>query len=160
MSGLCFLDRCQVSLRRVVDAQVEDLEAGALHHHRHQVLADVVDVALDSADHHAADLLRAGLGQHRAQDAHARLHRFGRHQHFRHEEDAVAEVGADDLHACHQPAREHVVRRLAAAQRLAHLGLDLSSQPVVEIFLHQFVQVFQGQFRQDDFFTHDRLSGR
>ncbi len=35
------------------------LEAGALEHHRHEVLADVVDVALDGADHDLADPLGA-----------------------------------------------------------------------------------------------------
>jgi hypothetical protein len=45
---------------------------------------------------------RAGLDQQRAQDEHAGLHRVGRQQHFRHEQDAVAEVDADDAHALDQ----------------------------------------------------------
>jgi hypothetical protein len=69
---------------------------------RDEVLADVVDVALDGADHHLAHFRRAGGGQQRAQDRHARLHRVGRHQHFRHEQNAVAEIDADDAHALDQ----------------------------------------------------------
>jgi hypothetical protein len=46
--------RGQVLLDRVVDAEVDDFEARAFHHHADEVLADVVDVALDGADHHLA----------------------------------------------------------------------------------------------------------
>ncbi len=44
--------------RRDVDAEVDDLDPAALPHHPDQVLADVVEVALDRADH------RAELGRH------------------------------------------------------------------------------------------------
>ena len=57
MSGLCLLERREVLLDRVVDAEIDDLEAGALEHHRDQVLADVVNVALDRADDDLADRL-------------------------------------------------------------------------------------------------------
>ena len=81
--GLMLLDRLEIVLDRVVDADVDDLEPGAFHHHADEVLADVVDVALDRADHHLADLGGAGLGQERPQDDHPGLHGIGRHQHFR-----------------------------------------------------------------------------
>ena len=45
-----------------VDAEIVNLEAGALEHHRHEVLADVVDVALDGADDDLANRLGPGLG--------------------------------------------------------------------------------------------------
>src|SRR6476660_9735720 len=53
-----------------VDAEVEDLEAGALEHHPDEVLADVVDVALDRADDDLADRLGPRLGQERPEDPH------------------------------------------------------------------------------------------
>ena len=43
--------------------------------------------------------LGAGLGEQRPQDRHARLHGVGRQEHLGHEQDAVAEVDADDPHA-------------------------------------------------------------
>ena len=130
------LDRRQIFLDAVVDADVEHLEAGALHHHADEVLADVVDVALDGADHHLAHLRRAGGDQQRAQDRHSRLHRVGGHQHFRHEQDAVAEIDADDAHALDQRLGQHVVGRPAAVQQDAHAVLDLLLQAVIEIVVH------------------------
>ena len=50
---------------------------GAFHHHPDEVLADVVDIALDRADDQLALLRRAGGGKQRPQDRHARLHRIG-----------------------------------------------------------------------------------
>ena len=61
---------------RVVDADVEHLEAGAFEHHANQVLADVVDIALDRADDHLADRFHARFGKQWAQDRHAALHRI------------------------------------------------------------------------------------
>ena len=51
------LDRGHELLGRHVAPEVDDLEAGALEHHRHQVLADVVEVALRGADHDHAQVL-------------------------------------------------------------------------------------------------------
>ena len=67
MSGLVLLDRRDELLRGHLDAEVDHLEAGALEHDVHQVLADVVDVALDRAHQERADGLGAGVGQERAQ---------------------------------------------------------------------------------------------
>jgi hypothetical protein len=64
-----------------------------------------VDVALDGADHHLADARRAGFGQQRLEDGHAALHRVGGQQHLGHEQDAVAEIVADDGHAADQRLR-------------------------------------------------------
>ena len=126
----------QVVLHRVVDADVDHLEAGALHHHRHQVLADVMDVALDGADHHLADGLGPGLRQQGAQDGHAGLHGVGRHQHFGNEEDAVAKVDADDGHAIDQGLAQSLLGRPAAIQQNAHALVDLFGQAIVEVVVH------------------------
>ena len=87
-----------------VDAQVDHLEASALQHHCHQILADVVDIALDSADDHCANARHTGFGEERAQHFHARLHGVGRHQHLGNEKDAVAKVNAHDVHTCDEAA--------------------------------------------------------
>ena len=133
---LVLVDRLEIFLDAVVDADVEHLESGPLHHHADEVLADVVDVALDGADHHPADLGRAGGGQQRAQDRHAALHRIGRHQHFRHEQDAVAKVDADDPHALDQRLGQHLIGRPAAAEQDAHALFDLLLQAVVEVVVN------------------------
>jgi hypothetical protein len=117
MSGLCSLQRFQIFLDRVVDAEVDDVEAGAFHHHADEVLADVVDVALDGADHHLADASARRWRRAAAQDRHAGLHRVGRQQHLRHEQDAVAEVGADDAHAFDQRLGQHLVGHPAAFEQ-------------------------------------------
>src|SRR3990170_5988975 len=54
---LVLLERGEVDLDGVVDAEVVHLEPRALEHHRDEVLPDVVDVALDGADHDLADAL-------------------------------------------------------------------------------------------------------
>ena len=106
---LVLLERVDELVGVGVDAEVDDLEAGALEHHPDEVLADVVDVALDRPDDDLADRLGAGLGEQRAKDLHAGLHRVRGEQDLGHEQDAVAEVDADDLHAGH----ERVVEDLA-----------------------------------------------
>ena len=113
---LVLLERIQILLDGAVDAEVDHLEAGALHHHRDQVLADVVDVALDRADHHLADRRRPGLGEQRAQDRHAALHRVGGEQHLGHEQDAVAKVDADDA-SCRRPAPRSARRKASSRAR-------------------------------------------
>src|SRR3546814_19883677 len=108
---------CRSLLDRVVDAEVDDFEAGAFHHHRDEVLADVVDVALHGADHHGAELRRPGLRQLRAQDVHADLHGVGGQQHIGPEEDAVAEVDyADSPSHDHRLAEHHAGRPNALEQ--------------------------------------------
>ncbi len=128
--------RRQVFLDRVVDAEVDHLEPGAFHHHRDEILADVVDVALDGANHHLADRLDAGLGEQRPQDLHPTLHRVGREQDFGHEQDAVPEIDADDAHALDQRIVQHAVRgppaREQDVRRLHHLGFEA----VVEVVVH------------------------
>ena len=58
MSGWCSSIADDELLRRHLDAEVDHLEAGALEHDVDEVLADVVDVALDRAHQELADGLR------------------------------------------------------------------------------------------------------
>src|SRR3546814_18471502 len=127
---------CRSLLDRVVDAEVDDFEAGAFHHHRDEVLADVVDVALHGADHHGAELRRPGLRQQRAQDVHAALHGVGGPQHLGHEEDAVAEVDADDAHALDQRLGVHPVGRPAALTPDVYAFPTLFLLPVLKFVVH------------------------
>ena len=152
------LDRLEIFVDAIVDAEIEHFEAGALHHHADEILADVVDVALDGADHHLAHFRRAGRREKGAQDRHAGLHRIGGHQHFRHKQNAVAEVDADDPHAFDQRLGQDVVRRPAAVEQNAHTLHDLLLEAVVEVVVHlrdEFV-VAKG-FKVEFVFGHWRL---
>ena len=110
MSRLVLVDRGEELVGVGVDAEVHDLEACPLQHHRDEVLADVVDVALDGADDDLADPRRAGLGEQRPQDRHPGLHRVRSEENLGHEQDAVAEVDADDAHPLDERVVEHAVR--------------------------------------------------
>ena len=134
----------QILLDRVVDAEVDHLEAGTFHHHADEVLADVVDVALDGADHHLA-LARGTRGdEQRTEDEHAGLHRVGRQQHFRNEKDAVAEVDADDAHAFDEGFGQDLVGGPATLQQDVNRRLDLFLEAVVKVvmdLLDQFLVI-------------------
>src|SRR4051812_32051997 len=133
-----------------VDSEVEHLETGALEHHPDQVLADVVDVALDGPDDDLADRLGTRLGEERAEDGHAGLHRVGGKEDLGDEQDAVAEVDADDLH----PRDESVVEDLggspAAAQQDVGALDDLGGHAVVEVVVDLLGELIVGERREID----------
>ena len=130
------LDRGEELVYVGVDAEVEHLEPGALEHHPDEVLPDVVDVALDRADDDRADRLGTGLGEEGAKNRHAGLHRVGREQYLRHEEDAVAEVDADDAHTLDEGLVEDLLGApTPAEQDVGALG-DLLGKSVVEVVVH------------------------
>ncbi len=60
-----------------VDAEVDDVVAGALEHDGDEVLADVVEVALDGADGDGPEGLAAGGGEEGLDDGEAGLHGAG-----------------------------------------------------------------------------------
>ena len=121
-------------------AQVDDLEAGPLQEHADEVLADVVQVALDGADHdHAAAGLLAG-GHVRTQEVEAGLHDAGAEQHLGDEAVAVAHAHADHLHAGEQGLVQDLAgagaagdERLRQGQRGVGVAVD---DGLLEWFLH------------------------
>src|SRR5579863_1476846 len=133
---LVLLQRRDVFLDRVVDAEVDDLEAGTLEHHRHQVLADVVDVALDGADHDLADGGHASFSQQRPQDFHPALHGVGGQQYLGHEQDAVAEVDAHNPHAFDQRVVQYLLGVPAALKKDVRGLFDFGLQPVVQVIVN------------------------
>ena len=106
-SGLCSLDRLDELLGCDVDAEIVHGEAGALEHDVDEVLADVVDVALDGAHDIGADLLRAGLGEQRAEDVERALHRARGDEHLGNEEVAALEPCAHLLQRRDERVVEH-----------------------------------------------------
>ena len=108
--GLVLLDRGDELLRRDLDAEVDHLEAGALEHDVDEVLADVVDVALDRAHQELADRLDPALDQQRAQPLHRAGHRPAGDQHLGHEEVAALEPRADLLERGDEGVEEQGLR--------------------------------------------------
>jgi hypothetical protein len=110
--GRVLLDRGHELLGSHVPAQVDHLEAGAFEHHRHQVLADVVQVALGGADHHHPQVLTgaARLGDERLEQIEPRVHRPRREQHLGDVVLVAPELLADHVHAGNQPAEDQVLR--------------------------------------------------
>ena len=51
-----FLQRGKVVFDRIVDADINDIEAGAFHHHADKILADIMNVAFHRTDDHLAHL--------------------------------------------------------------------------------------------------------
>jgi hypothetical protein len=156
--GLVLVERREVGVDVAVDADVDDLEPCAFHHHRYEILADVVDVALDGSDDDLPGRLGAGLGEQRPEDLHAGLHRVRRQQHLGDEQDAVAEVDADDGHTRHERILEHAVGRVAAAEQDACAFGDLVAQTVVEVIVHLRDQVVIIEAPQVEFIIVHRIA--
>src|SRR5690606_1757004 len=123
--------------------------------------------ALDRADDHLADGLGARLGEQGTQDAHTALHGVGRHQHLRHEQDAVAKVDANDAHAFDQRIGQHLVGRPAPVEQDLSAFDDLLPQSVVQVVVHLLDEFVVIQGSEVDlflvgfdnvFFGHDSLT--
>jgi hypothetical protein len=127
--GLVQFERGEELVDVGVDAEVDHLEAGAFEHHRREVLADVVDVALHGSDDDLADRLGAGLGEQRAKHGHPSLHGVRREQHFRHEQDPVAEVDTDDPHPFDQRVVEHLLGPQPRSSRIVVPSRISSASP-------------------------------
>jgi hypothetical protein len=116
----------RILVRRHHDAEIDDLVIVALEHDADDVLADVVDVALDRRHQrscrrscgvrHCPPLASVGCfsaSMKRHQIGHRLLHHAGRLHHLRQEHLAGAEQVADDVHAGHQRAFDDMQRTLS-----------------------------------------------
>ena len=115
-------------VRRCHHAEIDHVVIVALEHDADDVLADVVDVALDGGEHDLAVrrfMLAAVLvGFHiRHQIGYGLLHDARRLDHLRQKHPAGAKQIADHVHAVHQRAFDHGERPRRRAPRL--LGIDL-----------------------------------
>ena len=136
MSTFSLLRRLQDLGRRHHDAEVDDLVVVAGEHDADDVLADVVDIALDGRHQDLAGGLalaivdavggvRQLLGLHmRQQPGNRLLHDARRLHHLRQEHLAGAEQVADDVHAGHQRALDDVQRARGGEARLLGVGVD------------------------------------
>ncbi len=118
-------------LRRYIDAQVHNPEAGAFHHHGHQVLADVMQVALNGADEEYLGSLRLALGQQGLEYAQASVHRPGGNKYLGNVDLVLLEALGDDGHAGDEPlldnlARSNTFGHCLFRQFLNRLGIALN----------------------------------
>ena len=74
---------------------------------------------------------------------------FAAEQHLGHEQDAVAEVDADDAHALDERLVQHAVGRPSARQQDVRALDDLVGEPVVEVVVHLLVELLVGTARRD-----------
>ena len=128
--------RLQDLRRRHHDAEIDDLVIVAGEHDADDVLADVVDIALDRRHQDLAGRLAlaivdavGGVGQllglHMGQQpGHRLLHHARRLHHLRQEHLAGAEQVADDIHAGHQRAFDDMQRALGRQPRFLGVGVD------------------------------------
>ena len=119
-----------------------------------------MDVALDGADHDLADALRAGLGEERPEDLHARLHRVRGEQHLGDEQDPVAEVDADDPHALDERVVQDLVGPPVSLEQDVRSLDDLGGEPVVEVVVHLRDELVVGQGLQIEVVVGHRRSFR
>ena len=134
--GVVLLGGVEDLLGRHHDAQVDDLVVVALQDDADDVLADVVDVALDGRhDDRAVGVLGGGelgvvgllLLDERDEVGDGLLHDAGALDHLREEHLAGAEEVADDVHAVHERALDDLDRAAAALGdlRAEQLGVRL-----------------------------------
>ena len=91
-----------------VGAEVDDIEAAAFEHRGDEVLADVMEVALDGADDDASRGLCALRGQQRAQQCERAFHGARREQQFRHEVFFALEAFAHLVHGGNHALLDHL----------------------------------------------------
>jgi hypothetical protein len=106
-----------VVVRRALIPTRWALDVRALPHHPDEVLADVVEVALDRPEDRGVLGTDAGLDEDGFEDGGGLLHRPGGDQHLGDVDLVALELGADDLHrrrhrAEHRPRVHPLVDRL------------------------------------------------
>ena len=130
------------------DAHVGDFEAVAGEHDADDVLADVVDVALDGGDEEPAGRTLVRIGGFfrlhvRLEPGDGLLHHAGGFDHLRQEHLARTEQIADDAHAIHQRSFDHLERTTVFREGgfgvLIDELVDALEQGVFEAFLDGIV---------------------
>ena len=121
-------------------AQVDDRKAGALQQHADQVLADVVQVAFDRAQHDGAQAGALALTEMRFEGVEGALHGARAEQHLGDEALAGAHARADHLHAGQQGVVQDLASRRAGGQQRLGQGVHqvgvAGDQGLRELLLH------------------------
>ena len=116
-----------------------------------RAIANVVNVALDRSDHHAANTRRAGFGKQWAQNGHSRLHCVGRHQHLWNKQDAIAEINAYNGHSLHQRLGQNFIRCPATAEQNIDALYNFFLQAIIKVIVHLLHKFVIVQIGEDNF---------
>ena len=114
--------RLDQRLGRHLDAEVHHLEAVVRQDDVHQVLADVVHVALDRREEHFSARGAAHLVHVRLEERDRRFHRLGALQHLGDDELVGIEEAADLVHAAHERPVDDVQRLRPLPQLLGEVA--------------------------------------
>ena len=114
-------------------------EARPFEHHGHEVLADVVDIALDGADDDGPEVAGVTLGETRLEKLEGALHGARAQQYFGNEALTVAHALTDDVHAGQQAAIQDLAGAGSAVQqplgKLAGTGSVSGDDRLLETFV-------------------------
>jgi hypothetical protein len=91
-----------------VPAQVVNLPTSHIKHHLHQVLADVMDIPLNTADHHLPDRPSFRRGDMGPQDIQTPIERVSTHEHLRHKVFIPLIEVTHHLHTGGQTIHDHL----------------------------------------------------
>ena len=120
----------------LVDTNINHLKTGPLHHHRHQIFTNIVNIAFNRPDNHFADRWRAGFGQQGTQNGHTRFHSASRNEDFGHVDLVLLETGADIHHPLDKAFLEYVLDGNALVERFRRvIGADLMAYFQDEAYL-------------------------
>mmetsp|Transcript_3747 Transcript_3747/g.9780 ORF Transcript_3747/g.9780 Transcript_3747/m.9780 type:complete len:609 (+) Transcript_3747:1365-3191(+) len=155
---LVLLDRRQNLLRGTHHPKIDDAVVVAAQHHAYNVLADVMDIALDGGNNKGSGVhvrlgcdLAAGLGlldfqrllllHEGNENRHRLLHDAGRLDDLRQKHLARAEQITDNIHAVHQGPLNNLQGPCVLLARLLSIGLhklvDALHEGVLEPLLHR-----------------------
>ncbi len=100
------------------------IPAGHVEHHLDQVLADIMDVTLDTADDDLGIDFAFLIGNMRPQDIQTQIEGIGAHQHFGHKIFVLFVEVAHDLHAGRQTVHDSLNGHMTIIQPLLRGFLD------------------------------------
>ena len=134
------------------DAQVDDVEVIARHHHAYDVFADVVDIALHRSHQYLASRGAATLFlclDMRLEDRNRRFHRTCGLHNLRQEHLAPAEEFANKVHTVHQRTLNNVHRMRILQQSLVNIRLqelgDALLQRILQTLLNRLFSPFRSR---------------
>ena len=121
---------------RDVGAEIDDAEVGAFPHHGHEILANIMQVALDRADDSGKGGFDAGFDEQGLEDRHTFFHGPSGYQHFRNKNLIVFKFLTDGYHPGHQALFDDIEGLHTSSEQLIGQSLRF----VAIAFFHELGQ--------------------